>query len=395
MEHEELIFAMTSYKAHSLKNLRRKSWIFGLSIGLLLLFFGIRLSIVQAQNVSINSARNCDANAVIWCGAGTVNELINKYDNGDGHNSASSISAIYNYFGVSSTDIKGMSSGSESVEAGSVTRSGNVYGANGNLVATDALTVGRQNITGSTRVDVAGNIFYIRAPSVSFVSSPLSAFVVMKDNQFAYAILVSCGNAVKATPVTPKPKPVAPKPKPAQPTTNICSGNTTNNNSGVSSQGGNCSYNNTVVQPPPQPSSSGQCTSLQVNIDQSNPKNITATATSVVTNGAVLQSANFNFGDNSAPITSNQTSQSHTYANAGTYTITATLIFSGNQVLPTSSCQANLTIGPSNAVSTEISPTPSQPVALVNTGPGNLITLFATVAIASSLGYWQFTKHRA
>lgn len=150
--------------------------------------------------------QNCDANAVIWCGATSVSTLQNRYWHGDGHNSAASIEHIYAWFGITGSAVNGMSSDAVN---GTVTKSGQVLVGN-QVVATNALTGGRQNISGSTQESWGGTTFWVRKPSVSFLDNSLSAFVVMKNGQFQFAVIKSCGNAVKATAVkkpTPSPTP--------------------------------------------------------------------------------------------------------------------------------------------------------------------------------------------
>lgn len=180
----------------------------------------------QSQALTLSSPRDCDANAVIDCGALTTAELAQKYQ-------ADGIGPIYARFGITGQEITNMGANSdaEHTYAGSVTRSGQVIvdqiDINGRtysdkVVATDALTAGRQNMPGSTQQSSGGITFFSRPPSVSFVSSPLPAFVVMENGRFAFAIIASCGNPVKATPVifatpAPQPKP-APTPTPSVPT---------------------------------------------------------------------------------------------------------------------------------------------------------------------------------
>jgi len=150
---------------------------------------------LHAYQVHAQSSYNCDANAVLWCGASSPSVVLDKYKNGDGHNTAASIQAIYNWFGISSSDIASM--GTYAVE-GSVSSNGNVYVGN-TVVATDAVTGGRQWENGSTTEKLSdGTTFYSRPPSVSFPGGSLSAMVVMKDGVFQFAILHTCGNAVKA-----------------------------------------------------------------------------------------------------------------------------------------------------------------------------------------------------
>lgn len=198
-------------------------------------------------------SRDCDNNAVIYCGALSVGGMIHKYDRGDGRNSAKSIRSIFGAFGIGPGDIRGMRG---SVQDGVVTKSGNVY-VGGKLVATNAFTAGRQHMDGSARHSNDGTVFYTRKPSVSFQSDKLRAFVVMKNGTFQFAVLTSCGNPVKASPRKPHHKqhmgigqarPVKHAPRKRPPpvnTTNVCNGDTSNTNSGVASQGGNCSTNTT------------------------------------------------------------------------------------------------------------------------------------------------------
>jgi hypothetical protein len=170
------------------------------------------LSSVRAQNITVSTPRDCDSNAVVFCGASSVNQLINKFHGGDGRNSASSIQNIFSWFGVSAADVDSLNNAGVHVVAGSVGRSGNVRDGAGHLVAAGAITGGRQDIAGSSRASRGSTVFFVRPPSVSFVSNSLPAFVVMKGGQFQFAIIASCGNVVKAHPrAAPAPAP-APKP---------------------------------------------------------------------------------------------------------------------------------------------------------------------------------------
>lgn len=110
------------------------------------------------------------------------------------------VAHVYKYFGISRQDINGMAGHSVS---GAVTKSGNVI-VGGKVVATHAISAGCGFIAGSTKVNDGYMTFYTRPTSVSFAKSSLPAMVVMKDHKFSYAILKSCGNPVKATPVKPR-----------------------------------------------------------------------------------------------------------------------------------------------------------------------------------------------
>jgi hypothetical protein len=159
----------------------------------MILGLGLMAMPVAAQEVS--SARDNDANAVIKNGCLTVSECQQKF------NDDASVRNIYSCFHINAADMQGM--GSTAV-VGQVTDKNTVI-VNGKTVATNAMTAGRQNIAGSTRSTCGNFPFFMRPPSVSFASSPLTAFVMMdSNNQFDFAILTSCGNPVIATPVKVK-----------------------------------------------------------------------------------------------------------------------------------------------------------------------------------------------
>lgn len=184
------------------------------------------LAVVPAGSglaLSIDSSRDCDSNAVINCGLTDTSDASSAYQR-------SGVSDIYTDFGISSQD---MSDLSQTAVQGVVTNNNNVWiykssglcpdvdtstlsthnqqavkdNPNLCLVATNAMTAGRQNISGSTKMANGGTVYYMRPPSVSFQKSSLPAFVVMDNDRFSFAIIASCGNPVKATPVTVvKPK---------------------------------------------------------------------------------------------------------------------------------------------------------------------------------------------
>lgn len=408
-----------------------------LVVGIVLALSGSLFSLHYAT-----AASDCDANAVIYCGVSSVGDLHSKYNNGDGRNSAASIQHIFGWFGISSSEMGALGT---TARNGSVSSNGNVY-LDGKVVATDALTGGRQNMSGSTTRTHNGTTFYTRPPSVSFASSPLDAYVIMKGDVFQFAILKSCGNPVKATPKaqppapkpTPppatKPTPPAPQPTPAPPPppapvpvptpVSICSGNTTNTaSSSVTSQGGNCSTNTTVNQQPPAQAPSGQCLSLGVQISKDNPLAITASVSFQALGGAQLQSIAYNFGDQSPPtsVPAGQPSASHTYAQAGTYTVVATLTFMSSPPIAAASCQASITVTAPPPPVTPVAPTPpapeqpvttavatttptetvaapvqAPPTMLVNTGPreAGIVSAFVSAFIAGTLGYRLYLLRR-
>jgi hypothetical protein len=146
-----------------------------------------------AGALRISGPSDCDDNAIVRCGVHTITETIAAYDG------SSYVRQVYSSFGVTSNDVHNLAT---TAVAGRVTSGGRVL-VDGQTaaVATGAITGGRQNMPGSTKVTVGSAVFYKRPPSVSFQSSSLPAFVAMKDGQFQFAIIASCGNAVSATPL--------------------------------------------------------------------------------------------------------------------------------------------------------------------------------------------------
>jgi len=166
----------------------------------ILVILGVVVMVVAFGGQVRAAARDCDANAIMWCGAYGKTEWAYKVVRGDGHNSAANIQAVYKAYGVGIDEMK------VAVD-GKVTRDGKVI-VNGKTIATGAKSVGRQYMPGSSKE----NGVWIRPTSVSF-KSDLEAFVYTKNGQFQWAVVKACGNVVTATPVT-KPVPVTP----AQPT---------------------------------------------------------------------------------------------------------------------------------------------------------------------------------
>lgn len=143
-----------------------------------------------SQAAGIDQTRDCDNTAIIHCGVMTVGELKTKF----AANEAGDLPAIYKAFGV--TNFDGMVDGV-------VWRDGRVTVGN-ETVATGAMTAAR-NMSGGA---IAGSNAKVISPSVwpaEFISAK-PAHVKMVNGQFAFAVLKTCGNPVKAT---PKPKPAA------------------------------------------------------------------------------------------------------------------------------------------------------------------------------------------
>jgi hypothetical protein len=135
--------------------------------------------------------RDCDTNAVIYCGALTKSELRTKLTNGTvkTYQSGAELQKLFNYYGFDFSHI-------DTLSEGIVTKDGKVM-VGTKTVASNVLSMGRSYISGSTKITAFSYPLYLRPPSVSFVSSSIPAFVRLNpDGTMRYAIIKSCGNIV-------------------------------------------------------------------------------------------------------------------------------------------------------------------------------------------------------
>jgi uncharacterized repeat protein (TIGR01451 family) len=380
--------------------------------------FGLFTISPATADVSLGGPFDSDSNAVIFGGAGSASQVVTAYNNGDGHNSAASIQAIYSFFGISSAAVRGMPT---TAVAGSVTRDGQVFVGN-QVVATGALTAGRQNMAGSTAVSSGGTTFFTRPPSVSFASSPLSAYVVMNGGRFQFAILSSCGNPIKATPVAPPPPPPAPAPKPKPAPAPTPTPNYTIQKL-VAIHGSNNFAEEVTVHPNTDVDyrviikSTGNAAVANLTVNDTLPSDDSYVSNTLTRDGQVLtgtQPGSF-FGG---------AFDVGTLPAGGTTTFTFEALAGANQnnancnpeTLPNVAHMTATSLPPENAtatVSVECMPAATPPVTttppptpavvtaqvtpppqLVNTGPGQVIGLFTAATLVGAFGYRHFLSRR-
>jgi hypothetical protein len=152
--------------------------------------------------------------------------------------------------------------------------------------------------------------------------------------------------------------------------------------------------------PPPLPPTF-MCTNLGLAADIDRKVKLNAFSTTA-TNGANFKYAVIDWGDKSAPLTTSSViGQTHQYAKDGTYTVAATAHFTVNGKDVTSTgpqCAKQVTFS-STTPPTVTPPTtppatpPATPTALVNTGPGSVMGLFAaTTAIGAVAHRWMLGR---
>ncbi len=171
-------------------------------IRLYIVSLGLLLSGALALNaftpsVSAAQVRDCDSNAIIYCGALSQQELLNKYN----QNSPGDLPAIFSHYGISKADLAG-----GTIKQGVIYKNGEIK-VDGKVVATGAHSVGRHNMPGSRAITINGKTYYERTDTRNFQSPSIEAFVIMKNGKFYRAVMKSCGNPVVATPTPEPPKP--------------------------------------------------------------------------------------------------------------------------------------------------------------------------------------------
>jgi hypothetical protein len=143
------------------------------------------------------------------------------------------------------------------------------------------------------------------------------------------------------------------------------------------------------------------CNDLQLTAGDNRTVKISAFSTTAQ-NGAVFKNAVVTWGDNSAALTTaNVVGQSHQYGADGTYTVAATAHFTVNGEDVTAGgpqCSKQITFkGNTPPVITPPSTppaTPAAPTALVNTGPGSVIAIFAVATAAGTFLYRRMLTRR-
>lgn len=363
--------------------------------------------------------RDCDANAIMNCGAADANEFRTKFN----ANAPGDLPAIYGHYWIP-RDLQ--------VVQGQAFRDGTVR-VNGKVVATNAKSIGRQAIPGSRPISIAGKTYYETPNSVAFKTDGLPTMVALDaQGNFKYAVINACGNPIYATPVPPTPPtpptpPQPPKETPKYSCTNLTIehisntqkkftysasatggatvasytvdfGDGTNENTTATSlehtyanrtgtttvrvtakinvdgktvdaTGGNCVKSFEIKKP-----GEVACTALDVISKGSNKYDFTIrkTETNATYNGATMD-----YGDGQTEQISGTTA-SHQYAQAGNYTITATLRFNIDGNVKDVKCTAAIQPCEYDATLPKDSPDCQKPVTpavveLPKTGPGQMV----------------------
>jgi hypothetical protein len=155
-----------------------------------------------------------------------------------------------------------------------------------------------------------------------------------------------------------------------------------------------------VVTPP-----SYACTILGLTAEENRTVKISNFATTQA-NGATFANATITWGDNTEVTSASPIGQSHQYAANGKYTVTATANFNIANGQPKSATSESCTqvvtftsttpptVTPPTTPPATPPATPAAPTALVNTGPGSVIGLFAATSIGGTALYRRLLARR-
>lgn len=318
----------------------------------------------------------CDTNDVMYCGYSSPSNFISQVKTDKDQYGRTGIKAAYDAFGFPSSKYDRFV---QTAKPATVYKDGRVV-VDGQTVMTGAYSWGRNEAyhsgSGMQVKTVGSTKFYGNATSRTFASDSLAGHVMFNSNGTAeFVVLSSCANPVTGNPVDTAVRcdllqsvQDTQNPNSYQFTTKATAiGNakitkysysfgdrtveeTTSGTTPVrhtykapgtyevmvtvyaTTPGGgiiSAKCKKTITVPKPV----AQCVSLVSAILNKQDNSYTFTATAKYSSGAVLQSANFNFGDGKTsmsvkPATATTVTTTHSYAKAGNYKVTATLNFS-------------------------------------------------------------------
>lgn len=142
---------------------------------------------------------------------------------------------------------------------------------------------------------------------------------------------------------------------------------------------------------PPSPQYS--CNLLTLTQDSSDIHKYNASVTYTAQNGATLSDVMFNWGDGTVNDKGLVTTDSHTFAKDGSYTVKATLAFdvNGQKVsgVTSENCSKNITI-----TTPPTTPPQTPPTQLPNTGAGSVVGIFAGVSALAGAAHYILSGRR-
>lgn len=159
---------------------------------------------------------DCSPNAIITCGAFSIGELRQKYN----QNAPGDLPALFGHFGLTSDIIN-----NATVKMGTAYRDGRVV-VDGKVVGHNSTSLGRSDFRGGQyAVGIGGRTYYSTPNNVIFLSNTISMFAFFNSNgDYINGVLLDCGNPIGSydkyvappvivtTPPRPTPPPVVVQP---------------------------------------------------------------------------------------------------------------------------------------------------------------------------------------
>jgi len=320
------------------------------------------------------------------CGFSSISDFVNSYK----ANAPGDYKAIYAAFGLDPSQIDRLAM---TAKMGVAYRDGTVK-VDGKVVATNGISLGREKKSYSQTVNIGGKTYYQDRDQDAFLSD-IPALVMMNGDQFEFAALTACGNPVKGTPTGLPPQYSCDMlhPKQINRTTfsyttdatalhgaavskfvyDFGDGTTQTTTSGSQvvtheyAKEGTFTTKVTVyvsvngetqavtaaecakpveVKPVPQ-TPAYACSALSPATINQQSRQYRFTVKTTQSGGATLKDVSFDFGDSQSvtgvkPSDDNTASSEHTYAQAGSYTIVATVNFNIAGDVKSATCQASI-----------------------------------------------------
>ncbi len=387
-------------------------------------------------------AAGCDDYAIMYCGATSPSQLVNKMNNDGRHNDHT---AIYSDFGLAPSQYGKFVS---SAKHGTLHENGDIT-VDGAVVGRSTMNVGRVHDSNFTQSVMINGKQYWGGPFGSTYHANTADVMVMFDDKgvMQFAVMGSCGNPQRITPSKPvyscdnlqktkvskntykfttkasasngaqlvkavydfgdgNTKTVTDLSQPVEHT--FTKDSTVSVKVFVKVPGGNVvttSGSDCVTQikfeQPPAPNPQAQCVSLTATLLDDSTRNYKFVATAQVSGGAKFKNADFDFGDSTimrglVP-NNNKVIVQHAYAQAANYTITATLHFTdtnGNEVTATCDTSISPTAPPP---SEECVPTGKgdESCELTNAGPGTgmiVAGVFGSATTVAGVGHYLIRR---
>ncbi len=155
-----------------------------------LTFVGAIAGALALQHNSANAAggRDFSHNAIMPGGALNRLEFASKYK----ANAMKDYPAIYNAYGLAPSEIDRFT---HTAVVGVAYKNGDIYVGN-TRVATGAFSLGRDKKNGDQAQVIAGHTYWRGSNTTAFAANSIPALVMMNGDQFEFAALEPCGNAM-------------------------------------------------------------------------------------------------------------------------------------------------------------------------------------------------------